>query len=348
MIWRKTVQKHTTTIYAFTLAILTVITLVPVIIQFTTAATEGSFSIIWITDTQYLAESNPTLNDNLSRWIVNNAAVYNVKMVIHTGDLVNDEGNRTQWENANQSMGILLDNGSPYCWNTGNHDYNSSYYIGNQYTAFNPQILASKPYWISSEYDGMNTAVFLNDSGWECLIVNISFDANDTVLAWANSLLDQYPNAHAIVATHAYLDKQCNYDDWATNLKAKVLDTHANVFLTLSGHYYPTPGNRTRVDGRDELLFNQQDAYNKLGAASARILTFDPANETFNVQTYSVYLNRFIDDTNNNFTLYTSFRNDFVGRDDSSQVWAAAIVLALVVVGVSMFFIMRRAKRNVN
>ena len=28
-------------------------------------------------------------------------------MVIHTGDIVDTEGNRTQWQNANQSMSIL-------------------------------------------------------------------------------------------------------------------------------------------------------------------------------------------------------------------------------------------------
>jgi hypothetical protein len=337
------VPKHAPTFIALTLSLLAIIALMPLTIQPANAAAGSSFSIIWITDTQYLAESNPQLNDNLSRWIVDNAAAYNVKMVIHTGDIVNDEGNLTQWQNANQSMGILLDSGIPYTWNAGNHDYNSSYYVGNQYAAFNPDFLSSKSYWVSTEYSGMSNAVFFNASGFQCLIVNLVYDANDTALTWANGVLDQYPDAHAIVAAHEYLDKQCKYDDWAEALKEKVLDTHANVFLTLSGHFYPTPGNRTRVGDRDELLFNQQDAYSKQGAASARILTFNPDEGIIKVQTYSVYLNGFVDDSNNNFTLNTTFHNDAAGGSGFPLVWAVvgAILVMVVVVG-CVFFVKRR------
>ena len=121
----------------------------------------------------------------------------------------------------------------------------------------------------------MNTAVRFNVNGWDCLIINIAYQANDTVFAWANNLLDSNPQSHVIVATHEYLNPQCIYDSWALNFKKTVLDTHTNVFLTLNGHFHPTAGNRTRVGGRDELLFNQQDAYGQMGAASARILTFE-------------------------------------------------------------------------
>ncbi len=297
-------------------------------------AQETPFSIIWITDTQHLAENNPQLNNNLTQWIVENNQTYNIKMVIHTGDLVQDEGNMTQWQNANQSMSTLLDNGVPYTWNAGNHDYNKTCWIANQYTAFNPETLAAKQYWIDTKFDGMNNAVLFNASGWEWLIVTVAYNANDTVFAWANSILDQHPDAHAIVATHAYLNKRGGYDEWAINLTKTVLDTHPNVFLTLSGHYYPTQGNRTQVGGRDELLFNQQDAYSELGAASARILTLDTAEGTIKVQTYSIHLSQFVDGANNSFTLHSTFRNDPAPINESSSIWVAATlgVVAVVVV----------------
>lgn len=305
------------------------------------SAQETPFSIIWITDTQHLAQNNPQLNNNLTQWIITNSQTYNVKMVIHTGDLVQDEGNRTQWQNANQSVGILLNNGVPYTWNAGNHDYNKTCWIANQYVAFNPAVLAAKPYWVATEFNGMNNAVLFNASGSEWLIVNIAYNANDTVFAWANNILDQYSEAHAIVAAHAYLNKRGSYDEWAVNLTKSVLDAHPNVFLTLSGHYYPTQGNRTQVGGRDELLFNQQDAYGELGAASARILTFDAAEGTIKVQTYSTYLNQFVDDANNSFTLHYSFRNDPVPSNDVALIWVAA-VFGVVVVVLGVVFVVRR------
>lgn len=178
-----------------------------------------TFSIIWITDTQYLSESNPQAYTDLTHWINQNQAKYNVKMVIHTGDIVNSEGNKTQWLAANQSMGILLGNGVPYTWDAGNHDFNSSYYMGNQFVVFNPAVMQSKPYWVSDKYGGMNTVVHFNIAGWECLILNLAFFANDSVLALANSLLDTNPHAHVIVATHVYLSKAGDYDTWAENLK---------------------------------------------------------------------------------------------------------------------------------
>ncbi len=330
---------------------LTLTVLLPATPQVTAATTAetGAFSIIWITDTQYLAESNPAYNDNLNRWIVENNSTYNVKMVIHTGDLVNDEGNQTQWLNANQSMGILLDNGVPYCWNAGNHDFNKSYWIGNQYTSFNPQAMVTKPYWLSTEYDGMNNAVLFNVSDWECLIVSVADYANDSALAWANSILDAHPNAHAIVTTHAYIDPQCRYSEWATRFKNTVLDTHANVFLTLSGHYHTESGNRTSVGGRDELLFDPQNAYGKLGSASARILTFNTAKGTINVQTYSLYTHQFVVDENNNFTLNTSFGNDSAGRSGfPTLIFGVVAAAVLVVVAVGVYFVNRRVKRRMD
>jgi len=340
--------KKQAAIYArtMTLIALTVALLITAGAQSCSASADAtsSFSIIWITDTQYLSESHPEYCDDLCRWIVNNKDTYNVKMVVHTGDLVNQEGNRTQWTNANQSMSILLANGVPYCWNAGNHDYNATCWIGNQFSAFNPQTMQTQSYWVSDEFDGMNTAVRFNVAGWDCLIVNIAYNANDTVLAWANNLLDSNPQSHVIVATHAYINRNCKYDSWATDFKNSVLETHANVFLTLSGHYYPTSGNRTRVGNRDELLFNQQDTYDKMGAASARILTFDTANGTVNVQTYVLCASRFLQDSDNSFTLETDFRNDLAGK--SFQEFPVLAVLAVVssCVIVCLIYLKRKAR----
>jgi hypothetical protein len=202
-------------------------------------------------------------------------------------------------------------------------------------------MLAAKQYWVGTEFDGMNNAVLFNASGSEWLIVNIAYNANNTVFAWVNSILDRHTNAHAILATHEYLNKRGGYDDWAVNLTKSVLDVHPNVFLTLSGHYYPTPGNRMHVGGRDELLFNQQDAFGELGAASARILTFDTAKGTIKVQTYITYLNQFIDDANNSFTLHSPFNNDLPASNGFPLVWVIAI-MGVVVVALAVVFLFRR------
>jgi hypothetical protein len=300
----------------------------------------STFSIIWITDTQYLTQNSPNYFNSLTQWITQNKDTYNVKMVVHTGDLVNSEGNQTQWAVADQAIGTLLANGVPYCWDAGNHDFNSTCWIGNQFNSFNPQALQGKPYWVSEDFDGMNTAVHFNVSGWDCLIVNIAFHANDTVLDWATSILDAYPQSHAIVAAHAYLDDKGKYDSWAVNLKNKVLDTHPNVFLTLSAHYHPASSETLKVGDRYELFFNRQDLDGQTGADSARILTFDTAKGTINVQTYVGYSGQFLQDQNNNFTLSTSFHNGSIPEFQS----VAVFVLVLGVLSFSLIYLRKRGK----
>jgi len=58
-------------------------------------------------------------------------------MVVHTGDIVDTEGNQTQWENANKSMSVLLTIVF-LTVGSGNHDYDDDLWIGNRYAAFNP------------------------------------------------------------------------------------------------------------------------------------------------------------------------------------------------------------------
>jgi hypothetical protein len=276
-----------------------------------------NFSIFWITDTQYLSESHPTYFTDLCRWIVNNAKNYNVKMVIHTGDIVQDEDNRTQWETANKSMSVLLEADLPYCWNAGNHDYDQTCWIGDEYLAFNPKVMATKPFWVDDYLDGQNTAVQFSVGDVDFLVVNVEYYSSDDVLDWVNKVLDAHANCSSIVGAHAYLNNTGGYGGgeiesypWQTKFKEGVLDVHSNVFLTLSGHFHPSSGSRTQVGGRHELMFNRQDSDGQLGAASLRILSFDLEEGKIYVQTYLVHANCFLDDSNNQFMLTTTFRND--------------------------------------
>lgn len=289
---------------------------------------ESSFSIIWISDTQHLAKDNTAYFEKLCNWIVENNDTYNIKMVVHTGDIVS-EGKKKQWSNANHSMGNLLENNMPYCWNAGNHDYINDPWIGNEYAAFNPEVMQEKQYWIGDFENGMNTAVNFSFSGWDCLIINLSYHASDASLDWANKLLDANPQAHAIVATHAYLKDSGGYDTWGYNFKDKVLDTHKNVFLTLNGHSHPTMGNWIRVDERDELLFDMQDAYEELGAASARILTFNIDKGTIRVQTYSAYTDQFIEESKSSLLINSSFRNSSAGQN-SQNTWNLIVSILVI------------------
>jgi hypothetical protein len=245
-------------------------------------------------------------------------------------------------------MSILWDAGIPYTWNAGNHDYNATCWIGNQYAAFNPASFAQEPYWIGDFGDGQNTAVHFAYNGIDFLVVNLEYNADDEALAWANNVLDAYPDAHAIVGAHFYLNRTGGYETWATNLKQTVLATHQNVFLTLSAHVYPLAysGLQTQVGDRHELVFNRQEKDSEMGATSLRILTFDTANNVIDVQTFVIYSNIFLKDEHNQFTLNTNFWNAAAVNEEIPEFPTAIASVAVLAFATAIVVGVRRGKKK--
>jgi len=255
----------------------------------------NSFSIFWITDTQFLSESNPALFKMMNNWIVSNWTAYNGKLVIHTGDMVQTGDVQQEWENANDAMTIFHDNDIPYTWCAGNHDDwvlddETSGWAGNLWgtPAFDPvaysslanQYLQTK--WVDDFHAGMNTALTFKANGLDFLVVNIEWNADPTVLKWVEGILADpaYAGHNAILAPHAYIDAYGETDDarWGPTLAnfvaglTPMMEAHPNVFLTLNGHFatdsgYNTP---TPVGGVNSLMFDRQDCCDNPGDTTGR------------------------------------------------------------------------------
>jgi hypothetical protein len=243
-----------------------------------------SFSIFWITDTQFLSESSPALFKKMTNWIVSNWAAYNGKLVVHTGDLVQTGGHQEEWVNAEAAMSVLLNNGIPYSWCAGNHDDmvqddSSSGWMGHMWTsAFNPPAVKDAvnqlgyAHWAGDFHDGMNTAISFTANALRFLVVNVEWKGDSSVLEWVRGLLDDpaYSSYNVIVAPHAYIDAFGSLNDprWESELGdfiaglTPILDAHpSNVFLTLNGHFATDCGYNTpaMVNGRNQLMFDRQD-----------------------------------------------------------------------------------------
>jgi hypothetical protein len=265
-------------------------------------------SIVWITDTQYLADRFPNNFDAMCNWIVENSEEYNIKMVVHTGDIVEHASNLTEWDRVNHSLGILLDNGIPYCWNAGNHDQLGGTWYGKNYVALDSTLLREKPYWCSDSLEGKNTAVFFEVADWTFLVINMEFNANESVLRWARNLLSLYPDSHALIAMHSFMNETCAYDDWAIKVRDTVVASNPNVFLTLNGHFMENSRtSRTFVDGVHELFFNYQHTKGGLGDSAVRILTFDREGGIIRVSTFNPVTGESLADPDNQFVLDIPF-----------------------------------------
>ena len=79
------------------------------------------YTIVALPDTQYYASDYPDIFDAQARWIAGEAALGNVAVAIHEGDIV-DANNDLQWARARRSL-QLLEGIVPVVLSAGNHDY---------------------------------------------------------------------------------------------------------------------------------------------------------------------------------------------------------------------------------
>jgi hypothetical protein len=328
---------------------------------------DASFSIMQITDTQYISWMNPSLFYGTTNWIVNNSQEYNLKMVVHTGDLVDTPTHTSEWEVANTAIMTLYNNGIPYCWDAGNHDQlppnetanlwlgdSNTDWLGSQYPAFNQTIMKTKPYWMSDIFNGKNTAVAFDHLGYRFLIINIEFLANSSSLDWMQTLIRNNPNANVIVATHDYLNMTDGYGTrsisnsgildytWGNNFKT-ILDQYPNVFMTVSAHIQSrtTGANNKHVGNREEIFFNRQELNNQLGAASVRIYSFNLTSKQVNVSTFALDLQTWLTDSKNQFSFYITLQPNVV-----PEIPTATIIAVFVIFIISLTFMLGRKRKS--
>lgn len=311
--------------------------------QASTGVANSPFTVFWITDTQFLSETNPALFGEMTDWIANQWGPNNGKLIIHTGDIVQTGAHQDEWQNADLAMSTFLRNGMPYTWCAGNHDDlvgsdSSSGWIGNQYAAaFDPIFVSSQVNmlqdvsWVGDYNNGMDTALEFTANGLKFLVVNLEWNGLPGVLQWAKQILDdpQYADHHVILAPHAYinasgfaLESSDNKDltDFVTGVTA-LADDHPNVFLTLNGHYATECGYNTpsAVGSRNELMFDRQDCTDDPNNPTGRgVDTTSNVPDAQRVGGSTVTLLSF-DTANNRISVSTYDVNTTSWRDDSYE-----------------------------
>ena len=292
------------------------------------------FAIVVLPDTQMYSHLYPNIFDAQTQWIVDNKDAYHIVYVLHEGDIVNIPGPTDgQWQNAVKSMN-LLDGKVPYALAIGNHDYDDEG-VTRASTKFNKYFPWTKFRDLSSfggtfeEGKMDNTFHLFRAGGTDWLIMCLEFGPRDTVLAWANQIVNSYPNRRVIVLTHGYL----YYDNaWlgskpdhasppsgmgiatqpggASNgdiIWSQFVRMHKNIQYVFSGH---SPG-----DGEGFLLSygkNGNPVYQIManyqywengGNGYMRLMLFNPKKATVTVKTYSPYLNKLYETGKNQFVL---------------------------------------------
>lgn len=294
----------------------------------------GSFSLVILPDTQNYSSNYPDLFMDQTRWIAANKDRYNIQYVLHVGDLV-DSDISNQWEAAAAALSIL-DGVVPYALVPGNHDYSAFWparaTLINRY--FPPSRFQAWPTFGGVKDAGKieNSYHLFSAGGVDWLVLALEFGPRNATVAWANSIVDRYPDRRVILVTHAYLYSDDTRYDWAaksTNqpwnphayaidydpdgvndgeeLWRKLVKLHPNFAFVINGHVASSGASRLSSPNDAGNVVHQMMANYQAqplgGGAFLRLLEFRPSGKKVQVKTYSPYSGTFKVDPQNQFIL---------------------------------------------
>jgi len=241
----------------------------PITVQLTN---EKSFSMILLPDPQSYVkfDVNQPIFDLMTAWVGNNLERLNVKAVLCTGDLVEQNewpvpdginGNQTsteQWRSVSQAF-ARLDHKVPYIVCTGNHDYGyeraenrlcqlSQYFPVERNNQWKNTLVN-----VGTNWEGIptleNAAYEFDLENWgKMLIISLEFAPRDEAIQWAKKLADseKYRNHKVILLTHSYMGEDGvvyekeNYKvspaNYGKAIWDKLVSTTPNICMLICGH----------------------------------------------------------------------------------------------------------------
>ena len=237
----------------------------------------NSFSMILLGDPQGYEKYalNQPLFDLCTAWVADNLENLNIKAVLCTGDLVEqneniirnrkmlDQTSREMWESVSKAF-VRLDNKVPYIISAGNHEYGykkaengkthfPEYFPFERNTTWRDLCVSALP-----NRNGIpsleNAAFEFNEPNWgRILVITTEFVPRDEVLEWAKNLAasERYKDSKVIFMTHGYMESGFppeggavreaeNYSitpkNVGTQIWEKLLRPSSNISLLICGH----------------------------------------------------------------------------------------------------------------
>ncbi len=279
----------------------------------------GSYSMVVIPDQQILNNYYPEKLMAMYQWIADNREKENIQIVMNVGDMADNCGNLTQWEN-NKAAWELLPDDLPFIAAPGNHDYDTNsgwdkgYGVREQLTLMNEYFPVSlfENYSTDCGFFDENNCVnqwqAFEVNGNNYLVIALEYVPQDDVIAWANEVVESHPNHQVIMITHSYVGSYGNLD--VPKLWSDFISKHENIIMAFSGHVWHTSVVR-RTDkgiyGNDvyQMLMDAQvtdtgsEGYKHVGMIG--LLRFNADGTQCDVSYYST--DRDMYDAGSNFTL---------------------------------------------
>ncbi len=273
------------------------------------------FSVIVLPDTQNYSKSFPSIFCEQTKWIIENKKKLNIVFVSHMGDIVDSGGSDLrEWENAANCMKNL--NGKvPYGIIPGNHDSDIAGKKESGFKIFNEYFPAQdNNHYVNNENNFQTIEVYSK----KILFLNLSIEANDKELEWAQKVLNDNKDKYVILTTHKYLhdydNKLSQGHEYSKNGNSgqqiwdKLIYKNCNIKMVWSGHYHKESGENlilTKNSCGDDVQQIVQDYQSRENGGNGllRIYEFDIKNKNIKVKTYSPFTKTYEKDFDSEFEL---------------------------------------------
>jgi hypothetical protein len=273
-----------------------------------------SFSIVVLPDTQYAVKNFPASFTKQIEWIkANRNSSWNIRYVIHVGDVVHNSDDTAQWQRGRDGMNSLLSGVIPYTIAAGNHDVTGEDETRNfsQFNAYFPYSRFTVLQTAGGSYPA-NTYTTnwhrFSAGGTDWGIISLAWNPSAAEMNWASGIISTNPGVQFIINVHSFLSAPTGeMSPVGAALWNGLAKLHPNIVMVTCGHsggqsrHKPQAGvNGNIVHG---LLTDFQDSDDPVLNSYLRIMTFRPASGTVEMRTYSPRYARYLTDSYNQFTI---------------------------------------------
>lgn len=260
---------------------------------------EGTYTIAWLSDTQYYSRSFPETFSDMTEFLQENREKLRLGYAVHTGDLIHNFDESAQWETARNAMSALCD--IPHGVLAGNHDVGSSRMDYRRFEESFGEAYTQNFPWYGGSYQGNRGHYDLITLGkTDYIFVYMGYGADADGVRWINEVFAAYPGRVGVLCLHEYLDSDVTLRKIGKTLEQEVVSRNPNLYLVLCGHRYAVD-HRTAVFDDDgdgvpdrtvyEMISNYQAFGSRGGDGYLRLLQIDESAGEMRILAYSPTLN---------------------------------------------------------
>ena len=222
-----------------------------------------TFSVAVIPDTQQEVIIDSAIKNkhflNRCQWLVENKNEFNLRCVIHTGDVVNwGNVDESQFVIASDAMRVLEDAKIPVIYALGNHD-TAAVGVGGgaavpaetikrvrNTSAFNKYFSTERYNYLITKDEGKidNSYYCFEEAGAKWMVLSLELWPRTEIVNWAKAVVESHPKYNIIIATHSYLNANgsilTNNGGYGANSPQYVYDNlisqYSNIKFVFCGH----------------------------------------------------------------------------------------------------------------